>query len=276
MTVLDAVAPGQWFDPDSGQRLSAPELFQHLARQRVVLLGEYHDRFDIHRWQLSVAAGLLAHHGHIAIGFEMFPRAVQPALDRWTSGETDAVSFLLEAQWETVWRFDPALYMPLFHFCRENGVRMLALNCHRPLVTRVGKDGWDAVPDDERDGLTPALPASPAHRAHLYRLTQPPGAGGPRRSGATGPDDPLFDRFVRAQQVWDRAFACNIAGALDEDPDLLVVGIIGRGHCEFGFGTPNQLADLGIDGVAVLLTADDSAARPGQADATFRLPDRQN
>lgn len=43
-------------------------------------------------------------------------------------------------------------------------------------------------------------------------------------------DAPEFDRFVRAQQTWDRAFACNIAAYLNEQPEALVVGIIGSGH----------------------------------------------
>lgn len=57
-------------------------------------------------------------------------------------------------------------------------------------------------------------------------------------------DAPEFDRFVRAQQTWDRAFACSIAAYLNEQPEALVAGIIGRGHMEYGFGTPDQLDDL--------------------------------
>lgn len=74
---------------------------------------------------------------------------------------------------------------------------MLVLNCHCPLVTQVGKEGWD------------------------------------------------------------RAFACNIAKALENPAIGLVIGIIGKGHLEYGYGTPAQLQDLGIDKQAVLLTTDD-------------------
>lgn len=152
---------------------------------------------------------------------------------------------------------------------------MLALNCRRDLVTRVGKEGWDAIPQEERDGLTPARPASLAHREHLLRLTN----GGPPAMQGKSADAPEFDRFVRAQQTWDRAFACNIAAYLNEKPDALVVGIIGRGHMEYGFGTPDQLDDLGIDQVGVLLTEDASEASsaskiadmPAIADAVFGL-----
>ena len=261
---------GTWIAPATGSLLPHDTLLARLAQQQVVLLGETHDRFDIHRWQLHICAGLLAHRPDIAVGFEMFPRRVQPVLDRWVAGELDVASFLSQSEWNTVWRFDPDLYLPIFQFCRQFRLPMLALNCERALVTRVGKEGWDAIPEAERDGLTPARPASAAHRQHLFALT---GGARPDRDAKTS-DDPAFDRFVRAQQTWDRAFACNIVRCLDRADPPLVIGIIGRGHMEHRHGTPFQLADLGITDCAVLLTADDehTPVPSDLADAVFQLP----
>ena len=263
-------APGTWIEPAIGSLVAHDTLLARLAQQQVVLLGETHDRFDIHRWQLHICAGLLAHRADIAVGFEMFPRRVQPVLDRWIAGEFDVAAFLNQSEWDTVWRFDPALYLPIFEFCRQFRLPMLALNCERALVTRVGKEGWDAIPEAERDGLTPAKPASAAHRQHLFALT---GGARPDRDAKSG-DDAAFDRFVRAQQTWDRAFACNIVRYLDQPDAPLVIGIIGRGHLEYGHGTPFQLADLGIADCAVLLPADDdqTPVPSDLADAVFRLP----
>ncbi|MFC7067093.1 ChaN family lipoprotein [Brucella rhizosphaerae] len=266
---------GQWIDPQSGAHRTHQSVMQDMAQKRVVLLGETHDRYDIHRWQMHICASLLALRDDLAVGFEMFPRRLQPVLDEWVEGKLDAETFLERVDWGKVWGFAVDLYWPLFHFCREFRVKMLALNCRRDLVTRVGKEGWDAILEEERDGLTPARPASLAHREHLLRLTN----GGPPAMQGKSADAPEFDRFVRAQQTWDRAFACNIATYLNEKPDALVLGIIGRGHMEYGFGTPDQLDDLGIDQVGVLLTEDISEApsapkiadMPAIADAVFGL-----
>ena len=270
MTTSSAHHPATWISPATGAPIAHNDLLATMAKKQVVLLGETHDRFDIHRWQLHVCAGLLAHRPNMAVGFEMFPRRAQPVLDRWVAGELDVPTFLTESEWDTVWRFDPDLYVPIFQFCRQFRLPMLALNCERPLVSRVGKEGWDAIPEAERDGLTPAKPASAAHRAHLFNLTGGMRAGRDAQNG----DDPAFDRFVRAQQTWDRAFACNIARHIDRPDPPLVVGIIGRGHMEHGHGTPFQLADLGIADTAVLLPADDALTPvPSDlADAVFRLP----
>jgi uncharacterized iron-regulated protein len=235
----------------------------------VVLLGETHDRFDIHRWQLHVAAGLLASGRPLMLGFEMFPRRVQPALDAYVAGALDTENFLVQSEWQQVWGFDPALYLPLFQFCRQFKVPMLALNCYRALVSRVGKEGWDAIPEAERDGLTPAKPASAAHRRHLFEITGGVREGREAQSAA----DPAFDRFVRAQQTWDRAFACNIAKALAASPDALVIGIIGRGHMDYGHGTPFQLADLGVSKIGLLVPTDTdfTPSETPIADGVFRL-----
>ena len=261
-------------DPRTGAMIDQRELMTRLARKRVVLLGETHNVDEIHRWQLHVAAYLHHLRPDLVMGFEMFPRRVQPVLDRWVDGAFSTAEFLTAVDWPKVWGFDPELYLPLFHFCRQQRVRMFALNCERPLVTRVGVEGWDAIPVGERDGLTPSADATPAYRRYLFSLVGSTERAGP--FGAQGPDDPAFDRFVRAQQCWDRAFACNIARAFaGSDGEPLMVGIIGRGHLEYGHGTPLQLADLRINDVAVLLPIDraehQSEALRGLADAIFRL-----
>lgn len=266
-----SMAAGQWVDPDSQKPITHSELMQRMSRMQTVLLGETHDRYDIHRWQLHVIASLTAYRDKMAVAFEMFPRAVQPSLDRWVAGEIDLDAFLEESRWAEVWRFDPALYTPIFHFCRQFRVPMLAVNCRRALVTEVGKLGWDAIPVDERDGVTPAVPATPEHRQYLFDIT---GGGRPDRA-AQSADAPEFDRFVRAQQTWDRAFACGISDSLETDPERLVIGIIGRGHLEYGYGTPYQLRDLGVKDIGILLPHDFGQVEPaaGIADGIFVLDD---
>jgi len=258
----------QWLLPDTGTTLPHPALMERAARAPVVLLGESHDRADNHRWQMHTAAGLLAHHDHIAMGFEMFPARLNPVLADWVAGRLEEAAFLERAEWGTVWGFPAELYLPLFHFCRDHGVEMLGLNCRRDLVREVGASGWEAVPEGAREGLTPACPATPEYRRYLFDIT-----GGPRPArAAKTPEDPTFDRFVRAQQVWDRAFACRIAEVRARTDPPLVVGIIGRGHLEYRGGTPAQLADLGINDAMVLLPHDpDRAVQPRLADGLFPM-----
>lgn len=268
MSHVPAARPGFWRDPATGGEPGHAQVIAEAARAPVVLLGERHDRAAQHLWQMHVAAGLLAHHPAMVMGFEMFPARLNPVLAEWVAGALSEPAFLERAEWGTVWGFEAELYMPLFRFCRAFRVEMVGLNCRRDLVREVGRDAWEGVPVEAREGITPAAPATPAYRAYLFNIT---GGGRPDRQ-AQGPMDPAFDRFVRAQQTWDRAFACRIAEVRARDPAPLVVGIIGRGHLEFRGGTPAQLADLGIPDATVLLPQDDD--RPlarGLGDAVFGL-----
>ena len=62
---------GKWVEPGSPEVVSHPDLMREMALKQAVLLGETHDRYDIHRWQLHVIASLHAHRKNIAVAFEM-------------------------------------------------------------------------------------------------------------------------------------------------------------------------------------------------------------
>lgn len=273
------VQPGHWFDPAARTITSEAAVLDRTLQQDVVLLGEQHDLIEHHLWQLRMVAAFHARGASCVVGMEMLPRSVQPALDRWIAGLTDVDAFLEESQWWVHWGFDPDLYLPIFRFCRQAQIPIVALNCYRALVTRVRQEGWAAIPEAARDGLTPSAPATDAYRRYLRDIMT--GFG----RSETPMEDMDFDGFVDAQQVWDRAFAENIVRAQADFPGRLIVGIIGRGHLEFGHGTPYQLRDLGVGNMAVLLTGHcDSRGRriaedlfpAGLCDAVFCLDERNS
>jgi uncharacterized iron-regulated protein len=283
---------GSWIDVRAGQPIGSSKLFGDFAGKPVVLLGESHDNSEHHRWQLHTLAALHGRAEKLVIGFEMFPRRVQGVLDRWVNGELTAKAFLKASDWRKVWGFDAELYLPLFNFARMNAIPMVALNVERSLVSSVGKEGWDAVAKEKREGLTDPAPAQPSYQRHLARVyLQKKALGKEAKSGAPpSPDDdaaiddaklestigkPEFQRFVQAQLTWDRAMAEALAAAKRKSPDSLIVGVIGSGHIEYFHGVPHQLRDLGIAGSAVLIPVEAGEAcgkiGTGFADAIFTL-----
>ncbi len=255
-----------WLDPASGETLATPAVFARLERASIVLLGESHTTIAHHRWQAAVLAGLHARKPAMAIGFEMLPRAAQPALDAWSAGELGEAEFLERVDWDRVWGYDPDLYLPLLHFARMQRLPTVALNVERALVAKVGQSGWDAVAEADREGVSTPAPASVAYKrslAELYALKSNLRA---EQEGREADAESLdidailesaeFGRFVEAQLTWDRAMAEALAAALRRDPGATVVGIVGRGHLEHGYGIPHQLAALGVERVEVLLPHD--------------------
>ena len=270
------VPPGQWLDPARDSPIGHADLIAGMAKRPVVLLGEVHTSAEHHRWQLHTIAALHGRNPNMVLGFESFPRSVQPALDAWVGGRLSEKRFLEESRWDEVWRFDAGLYMGLFEFARLHRIPMIALNVDDALIKRIRKDGWPAVPVDARQGVDDPAPAADAYLdflARVYRDHDDAATEMPDR------DDPAFRRFVQAQITWDRAMAQALAAALRGGGRPLVVGIVGLGHTEYGWGIPRQLADLGVTGTAVLVPWDagracSELARPGGpavADAVFGL-----
>lgn len=276
----ECVPVAAWVAPraDGGERLESTAMLSSAARRSVVLLGESHDNFDHHRWQLHTLAGLHALRPRMVIGFEMFPRRVQPVLDRWVAGELDEAAFLKAVDWRSIWSFEPSLYLPIFHFARMHRVPMVALNIDRELTRAVSARGWDALALTERQGITRPAPASDAYVASLFEswLAHQPREEAAKNKVKPTRSDPGFQRFVESQQVWDRAMAEGIAEARARHPEAVVVGIMGTGHVIGGHGVPHQLRDLGVLDVVSWLPWDrgEDCARlvVGLADAVFGMP----
>ncbi len=265
---------GQWIDPASGAIQAYHEMIEAATASPIVMLGEVHPHIEHHRWQLATISALHGRRPDMVLGFESFPRAVQPALDRWIAGELSEDAFLEEANWAKNWGFDPELYLPMFHFARLHRVPMVALNVERDFVSRIRDEGLENIPEDERRGLTE--PKAPAD-AYLDSLAETFGQHLDLRSenaeaeeGAeaaegevaadneaeeplTIKDDPRFQRFVKVQTTWDRAMAQALAEASARDGSPLVVGVLGNGHLERGFGVPYQLSDIGIETSTVFM-----------------------
>ena len=226
---------------------------------------------------------------------------MQPVLDRWVAGELTEEAFLEESNWTKNWGFDPELYLPMFHFARMHRIPMVALNVERDFISRIRDEGLDNIPEEERRGLTE--PASPLDAyldslaetfgQHLDIREQAPadvehGAEGKAEEAEASDEaadadepadvreDPRFKRFVTVQTTWDRAMAQALHEAAGRPEAPLVVGVLGTGHLEGGFGVPHQLDDLGADKTTVFIPVGPAescdAYREEVADALFVLP----
>ena len=266
------LAPPASLSDSATPALSPGKLLEQLVRDQVVLLGETHDCADDHRWQLQMLTALHQLHPNLAIGFEMFPRRLQPVLDRWLAGQFSEAEFLQQAEWEKVWDFDPQFYLPLFRFARQYHLPMLALNVDHDLVRKVRAAGWDAVPESQREGVGRPTSPVPSYRAELQAIFDIH----PTRDGNSQDRATQFQHFVEAQTLWDRAMAEGITRFRYRHPDTLVVGILGAGHLRRGFGVPNELRALGISQIGTLVTLPSdhpcSEISPGLADAVFVIP----
>ena len=276
------LAPAAWYTltVDSPRPIPGPQLLAEMARRDVVLLGEQHDDADHHQWQLQTLAALHMLRPQMVIGFESFPRRVQPALDKWIAGELTVKQFLEQTGWEKVWSFPRELYLPLFQFARINRIPIVALNVDRTLTEAITNKGWDAVPAEQKEGVSRPAPALDAYKDFLFDVFKTHARRAGPETGAPDKNDAGFRFFVEAQTTWDRAMAEALARRFDMGQRAsrpLVVGIMGEGHVRDGHGVPHQLRDLGVSHIGTLLPVDSrqncEAIRIGYADGVYAMPE---
>jgi len=276
------LAPAAWYTLAGDKPRNAParELLADMAKRDIVLLGEQHDDADHHQWQLQTLAALHLLRPQMVIGFEAFPRRVQPVLDRWIAGELTVKHFLAQTEWEKIWNFPPELYLPLFQFARINRIPIAALNVERTLTEAVANQGWDAMPAAQQEGVSRPAPASNAYRDFLFEVFKTHPRPRANETGTPDKNDTAFRFFVESQLTWDRAMAEALARYLDAGPSTLrplVVGIIGSGHVLNGHGVPHQLRDLGVSNIATLLPVDTrqdcESITKGFADGVYAMPE---
>ena len=274
------LARGAWHSLEQGvpRPISSAEALALASDRDIVLLGEKHDEYDHHAWQLQTLAALYALRPEMVIGFEAFPRRVQAALDQWVAGELTEGQFLERSEWDKVWSMPSRLYMPLFQFARINRIPMIALNVDRELTQEITKKGWDGVPAERKEGVSRPALASQAYRDALFEVyKEHPRAK--EKTSEVNRTDPDFLHFIDSQTTWDRAMAEALARRLRVAPGTvrpIAVGIMGAGHIRSGHGVPHQLRDLGISSIATLVPVEAAEGcktlTAGFADAVFALP----
>ena len=237
--------PGQWVSPGTLHRLADP--VPASGSRPVVLLGERHDSAADHTWELETVERLAAANPSLVLGFEMFSRESQPALNEWVGGRLSEAAFLKNSDWSRFWGFPPALYLPIFRFARDHHIPMIALNVSHHLVHLTAQGGFAAVPTTDREGIGVPAPPSAAYRADLADAMA--GHDGPAMTPAR------LNHFIDAQLVWDRAMAEAIAAQRARAPGRQVVALMGAGHLEHRYGVPHQLDALGMHHALVLVPA---------------------
>jgi len=265
-------------DREPFRAVAGNTLLSDMARHEVVLLGEQHLESDHHLWQMQTLSALHALRPDMVIGFEAFPRRAQPVLDRWVAGELTVREFLEQAEWDKFWSMPPDMYLPLFQFARINRIPIVALNVDQKLNRTIAEKGWDAVPPNEREGVSRPVPPPDAYRDMLFEVYSEHSTMRGKQ-GKASKSDPGFRYFVESQTTWDRAMAEALVRAAKSKTAAgkpLVVGVMGSGHVRFGHGVPHQLRNLGIQAIGTLLPVeadtDCKDLRAGMADAVFALP----
>ncbi len=241
---------------DLGQVSALEDIIPRLADNRVVLVGESHNRLDHHLTQLEIIRRLHAIHPRLAIGMEVFQQPFQGFLDDYIAGSLSEQDMLRATEYYPRWGIDFRHYAPILRYAREHQVPVIALNLPTELTRKVGRNGRDALTAEEQARLPSDIDRSDSAYERRLRdiFNQHPDSG---RS---------FDNFLEVQLLWDEGMAQQAAEYLLTHPDYHMVILAGSGHLARGSGIPRRLVRRLPVSIATVLNGWEGTLEPDLAD----------
>jgi uncharacterized iron-regulated protein len=206
-----------------------PDVLAAVRGADVVFFGEGHDDRQHHAYELLLLE-TMTDGRPLLLGMEMFQRPWQEPLDQYVAGLIDEREMLRRTEYFTRWNFDYTFYAPLWRWCREHGVRVVALNAEASVIKRIRMGGLAGLPPEDRASVAADIDLGvAAHRARIDETY--------RRVG-----HPLTQPWYEAMTAWDETMAETASSALaDAGPGARMLVVAGRGHCETT-GIPDRLA----------------------------------
>jgi uncharacterized iron-regulated protein len=197
----------------------------------VVILGELHGTGAIPPLQMQVLETLKKRH-KVSVGMEFFEYPHQGQVTEFLSGNVPENDFLKSIGWGGL-PFDA--YREQVIFPRRAGGVTLALNAPRNLTNKVARFGLQALDDKERAQLPPDFVLG--NDRYFSRFQNAMGEHVPAEA---------LPRYFAAQSIWDETMAWKASEFIKQNPQQVLVIIVGEFHVQYGGGLPDRLKARGI------------------------------
>ena len=225
---------------DSQGDLELEGLADRIRDERVICVGEVHDRLRDHENQLAIITSLHGAGVELAVGLEMFQFRSQPVLDRWNDGSLGWPA--LKSVYEMNWKLPISMYGDILGYTGRRHIPLLALNIPQNIAARVARSGFSSLTAFERQGLPDTITCDEnlPQMVLLKKILAVHGTG------------IRFANFCEAQALRDKTMALRIVEFLEKHPEKKVVVLAGIGHCA-KTGIPAQIRQLsGLETMVIL------------------------
>ncbi len=105
-----------------GKHPIAAPLLDSLDKNRVVFVGEAHDRYDHHLNQLAVLQALHQRNPNIAMGVEWFQQPFQVAVNDFLAGKISEAELLRRTEYFERWGYDYRQLRPIMEYAKANHI----------------------------------------------------------------------------------------------------------------------------------------------------------
>ena len=222
----------KFVDVSTKEIIDFDTMIQRLKGIQAIYTAESHTSPEEHKLQLDIITALYKNNKKVAVGFEFLQRPMQPEVDKYSAGKITEQELLktISVTFGKWYRY----YQPIWQFIGKNNIKAVAMNVDNALKSKYYKVGWDGLTEDEKKLVAKDIDTTnKEHRAYVM----------PQFEGMAKMGMPVdLERLYWGQCVWDETFGESIANYLKEtnDPEAQIVVVLGRGHAEYKFNTPNR------------------------------------
>ncbi|MFN3921486.1 MAG: ChaN family lipoprotein, partial [Caldimicrobium sp.] len=237
-------------------------LFELLPAQ-VLFIGEKHDEYAHHIFQLEIIKRFYQYMGHnIAIGLEMVQRPFQKYLDDFIEGKISEEELLEKIEYYDRWKFDYRLYRDIFSFAKEKRIKLIALDLPQELIKKVFKGGLTNLSEEDKKFLPEMDLNQPQYKEFLHTVFVNHNFG----------NETNFEYFYQAQLLRDEGMAEEIVNYLRKNPDKKILVLVGKGHIQNKYGIPSAIKRRNFFNFKTIVLGEVEEFSPAIADYWFYPP----
>ncbi len=226
--------PRTLLETDSGRRLGVSQFVQTIQPGDVILIGESHatqgkastDQVN----QALLIEALISSYKKVSVGMEFLSYTDQDHLDLFLNQNITERSFLLAVSWgqNPFQSYRSQVLAPL-----KGSGWTYALNSPKILTEYVTKHGKNTLPKDLKD----LLPVNFKLGQKAYKKMFMDEMSYMAHHGMD------LDLGFKSQSIWDDTMAWNIAKIMSNDPNQILVVIVGQFHIMYDLGLPFRLSE---------------------------------
>lgn len=225
--------PGGIYEGYSLAKISLDEALHNLTPGTIVIISELHDNISHHQNQLEALIKIKSKgFDNLSLGMEFFNYTHQSFVDDFLDGLLQEKDFLEIVTWPgDNWES----YRPIVLFPRQTLGKTLALNLPRSITQKVAQNGLQALLPNEIQQLPPNWSLGNSHYFERFKRLM---------EESHIPETSLM-RYFTAQSLWDETMAWRAVKFMKENPEQILLIIVGDFHTSYGGGLPDKIRERG-------------------------------
>ena len=218
---------------DSLQPVSLSDALSPVTKGTIIIISELHGHQPHHRHQLEALKELKQDGTFgVSLGMEFFSYTKQLVLNDYLSGKVREAEFLEQIGWDkNKWQnYRRQVLFPL-----QAGGTTWALNLPREVTGQIARSGLGSLTPDKRTLLPPNW--SLGNDLYYERFEAFMGRGHISKD--------KMKRYFVAQSLWDETMAWRAVEFIRQNPDQVLVILVGDFHAIYGGGLPDKIRQRG-------------------------------